>query len=78
MLADGLKQEGMPKPAVVEAYNVVEKSTHAALVAGGDGQGTLIGNLLEDTAKALRGTVSRWEPVKNGNAFHLRIHLSYP
>jgi hypothetical protein len=77
LLADGLRQAGMPRPAVLEAYNV-ERTTHAALAAGGNGRGTLLGNLLEDTAQALGGGVARWEPIPNGNAYHLRVHLTYP
>jgi len=61
----------MPKPIVLEAYNV-EKTTSAALAAGGNGRGKLLGNLLEDTAKALGGTIRHWEPVQDGSNFHLR------
>jgi hypothetical protein len=78
MLADGLKQTGMAKPAILEAYNVVERSTRAALDNNANGQGTVIGNLLEDAASALGGVVSRWEPIKDGTAWHLRIHIVYP
>src|SRR5207249_4811787 len=63
LLAEGLRQSGMPRPAILEAFNV-EKTTAADLAAGGTGQGTLIGNLLEDAAIALGGVVTRWEPVK--------------
>jgi hypothetical protein len=67
----------MPKPAVLEGYNV-EKRTAIALAAGSNGQGTLIGNMLEDAAKALGGTVTRWESIKAGTIWHLRVHISYP
>jgi hypothetical protein len=67
----------MPRPAILEAYNV-ERTTAATLAAGGNGQGTLLGNLLQDTAKALGGTVSTWEPVPDGAVWHLRVHLSFP
>jgi hypothetical protein len=77
LLADGLRQVGMARPTVLEGYNV-ERTTHAALAAGGNGQGTRIGNLLEDTAKALGGMINRWEPVADGNCYHLRVHISYP
>lgn len=77
LVADGLRQVGMPKPAVLEGYNV-EKTTVAALASGGNGQGTPIGNLLEDAAGALGGTVIRWEPVRDGNLWHLRVHVIYP
>jgi hypothetical protein len=77
LLAEGLQQSAMPKPAILEGFNV-EKTTAAVLTAGGDGQGTLIGNLLHDAATALGGTVSRWEPIKDGPIWHLRIHISYP
>jgi hypothetical protein len=77
LLADGLRQTGMPKPAVIEAFNV-ERSTAAALSAGGTGQGTRIGNMLEDAARALGGMVARWEPVPGGNLWHLRVHITYP
>jgi hypothetical protein len=77
LLADGFRQAGMPKPAILEAFNV-ERSTVAALSAGGTGQGTRIGNLLEDAATALAGTVVRWEPVPDGSLWHLRVHIAYP
>jgi hypothetical protein len=48
------------------------------LSAGGTGQGTRIGNLLEDAAAALGGTVIRWEPMPGGGLWHLRIHVAYP
>jgi hypothetical protein len=43
----------LPKPTILETFNV-EKSTAAALTSGGNGQGTRIGNMLDDTAKSLR------------------------
>jgi len=67
----------MPKPAVLEGFNV-EKSTATALRSGETGQGTLIGNLLEDTATVLGGTITWWEPIEDGNIWHLRVHISYP
>jgi len=67
----------MSRPAILEAYNV-ERSTRGSLRAGGNGQGTLVGNLLEDTARALGGTIVRWEAIPDGNSFHLRIHVIYP
>jgi hypothetical protein len=77
LLADGLRQAGMPKPAILEAFNV-ERGTAAELSAGGTGQGTRIGNLLEDAAAALGGTVIRWEPVPDGSLWHLRVHVAHP
>ena len=77
LLADGLSRIGMARPIILEAYNV-ERTTGAALAAGGDGQGTLLGNTLEDAAKALGGVVIRWEPVSDGSSYHLRAHVSYP
>jgi hypothetical protein len=77
LLADGLRQAGMLKPAILEGYNV-ERSTAIALANGSNGQGTLIGNLLEDLAMALGGSISRWEPIQDGNAWHLRVHVTYP
>ncbi len=77
LVAEGVALAGMSRPAILEAYNV-EKSTRAALAAGSDGQGTLLGNLLADSARALGGTVIRWETVPAGNALHLRVHLCYP
>lgn len=77
LLAEALRQIGWDRPAILEAYNV-EKTTRAALVVGGDGQGTLLGNMLNDTATALGGTVMRWEPVAAGSFWHLRIHVVYP
>jgi len=67
----------MPKPAVLEAFNVV-KTTATVLAAGGNGQGTVIGNLLQDAAQALGAAVTRWEPVMDGIIWHLRIYLSFP
>jgi hypothetical protein len=77
LLADGLRQAGMPRPAIIEGFNV-ERSTAATLSAGGTGPGTRIGNLLEDATAALAGTVTRWEPVRDGNLWHLRVHIAYP
>jgi hypothetical protein len=77
LIADGLQQAGVAKPTVLEAYNV-ERTTATELEAGGDGQGTLLGNMLEDVARALGGAVNQWEPIKDGTIWHLRIHISYP
>jgi len=77
LLADGLQQTAIPQPVILEGYNV-EKSTAAAVAAGGSGQGTRIGNLLEDAAIALGGTVVKWEPVRDGTIWHLRVHIEYP
>lgn len=77
LLADGLRQIGVARPAMLEAYNV-ERTTRAALVAGGTGLGTLLGNMLQDTVTALGGTITRWEPIAGGNTWHLRVHVSYP
>lgn len=77
LLADGLKQIGMLQPAILEGYNV-ERTTAAALATGAGGQGTLIGNLLEDLAVALGGNINHWQPIQDGNAWHLRVHVSYP
>jgi hypothetical protein len=77
LLAEGLQLSGMPEPAILEAYNV-ERTTAIALDAGGTGQGTRMGNLLEDAARALGGTITRWEPMKDGQIWRLRIHISYP
>ena len=67
----------MPKPAVLEGYNV-EPRTAAALAAGGTGQATRIGNMLDDAARALGGTVIQGEPVRDGKSWHLRVHVCYP
>jgi hypothetical protein len=77
LLADGLKQIGVLQPVILEGYNV-ERTTAAALAHGASGQGTLIGNMLEDIAVLLGGSVRRWEPIQDGNAWHLRIHITYP
>ncbi len=77
LVADGLRQTGVPRPAILEAFNV-EPGTAAALRAGGTGQVTRVGNVLADAAVALGGTVARWEPVPDGNAWHLRVHIAYP
>jgi hypothetical protein len=77
LIADGLIKVSMPRPAILEAYNV-ERTTAAAPAAGGDGQRTLLGNMLDDAARALGGAVVRWEPVWDGSAWHLRVHLSFP
>jgi hypothetical protein len=77
LLAEGLQQSGMPEPTILEAFNV-EKTTAAALNSGGTGQGTLVGNMLEDAARALGGSVTRWEPIKDGPIWRLRGHIVYP
>ncbi len=77
LAAAGLLLAGMPQPAVIVAYNV-EKTTSAALAAGGHGPGTLLGNFLEDAVTALGGSIQRWEPVLDGTAYHLRVHVTYP
>lgn len=77
LLAEVLILTGMARPAIVEVYNV-ERTTRQALSAGGNGQGTLLGNFLEDTAKALGGVITRWEAIPDGGAFHLRVHVAYP
>jgi hypothetical protein len=77
LIADGLNQVGLPRPAILEAYNV-ERTTADALAAGRDGQGTRVGNLLEDVVRARGGTVVRWQPIHDGTAWHLRVHISYP
>jgi hypothetical protein len=76
LLGEGLRQSSLPKPTILEAFNV-EKSTATALASGGNGQGTRIGNMLDDAAKSLSGRVTRWEPIKDGNIWHLRVHVSY-
>jgi len=76
-MAEGLQQVGMLRPKILEAYNV-EKTTRATLAAGGTGQGTRIGNLLEDTVRALGGAIVHWEPFKAGSRYDLRVHVSYP
>jgi hypothetical protein len=77
LIAEGLSQTGLPRPGILEAFNV-EPSTESVLAAGGDGRGTLLGNLLEDIVAALGGTVVLWEPVADVGAFHLRVHVRYP
>jgi hypothetical protein len=77
LLAEGLVLVGMPQPSILEAYNV-DKSTFAALIAGGDGHGTLLGNLLSDTVTALGGSITRWDPVPDGGTYHLRVQVTYP
>jgi hypothetical protein len=77
LLADGLRQAGMAKPLILEAFNVAA-ITAATLTAGGNGQGTVIGNLLQDAARALGASITCWEPVQDGRSWHLRIHLSFP
>jgi hypothetical protein len=77
LIAEGLGQTPMPRPVILEAYNV-EESTRYNLSNGGDGRGTLLGNMLADIVVALGGTVVRWEPVPDGPRFHLRVHVVYP
>lgn len=77
LIADGLSQTPMPRPVILEAYNV-EASTRYNLRNGGDGQGTLLGNMLADAVLALGGAITRWESVQDGKAFHLRVHVVYP
>jgi hypothetical protein len=59
LFAEGLQIAGMPKPSVVEAYNVIERSTRLAILSGRDGTGTVIGNLLEDIVRALGGIITK-------------------
>jgi hypothetical protein len=61
----------------LEAFNV-ERTTAAALSAGGTGRGTSLGSTLEDAAMALGGAVIWWEPVPDGSLWHLRVHIAYP
>ena len=77
LLAEGLDQTTLPRPTILEAYNV-ERVTRYNLINGGNGAGTLLGNLLEDTANALGAIIIRWEPVAVGTVWHLRVHLLYP
>jgi hypothetical protein len=77
LLAEGLQLSGMPEPAMIEAFNV-EKSTALVLNSGVTGSGTRMGDLLADAASALGGTITQWEPVKDGRMWRLRIHISYP
>jgi hypothetical protein len=77
LIAEELGQTPLPRPKVLEAYNV-EETTACRLMAGEDGQGTLLGNTLEDTAKSLGAKIERWETVPDIGAIHLRVHLSYP
>ena len=77
LLAEGLQIAVFSKPACLEAYNV-EPTTAYALASGADGQGTPIGNMLDDAANGLGATVARWEPSNVGNAWQLRIYLLYP
>ncbi len=77
LLADGLRQTLLPTPTVLEAYNV-ERTTAAALAGGGDGSGTRVGDFLADAVAALGGTVVVWEPIRDGTAWHLRVHVVYP
>lgn len=77
LLAEGLEQTHLPKPAILEGFNV-EKTTAAALGSGGNGQGTRIGNMLEEAATALGGKVTKREPIKDGDIWHLRAHIEYP
>ena len=76
-IAEGLVQTPLPRPKVLEAYNV-EETTACRLMIGEDGQGTLLGNTIEDTAKTLGTKIERRETVPDIGAIHLRVHLSYP
>jgi hypothetical protein len=77
LLADALRQAGLPHPLTLEAYNV-DRGTAAVQATGGTGQGTRLGNMLEDIASALGGVIVQWEPVPDGGVWHLRIHMIYP
>lgn len=77
LIADGIRQSIISKPTVLEGHNV-ETTTATALSLGGTGQGTLIGNLLDDIVTALGGVVMTWEPIRDGKIWHLRAHVSYP
>ncbi len=77
LLAEGVTQTAVPRPTILEGYNV-EKSTAGVLAAGGNGQGTRIGTMLNDLATALGGTLTLWEPIRDGTIWHLRAHIAYP
>lgn len=77
LLAEVLAHLGVPQPGVLEGYNV-DRWTRAALRAGGDGQGTPAGYLLDNTVMALDGAIIRWEPESDIVAYHLRVHIVYP
>ncbi len=77
LLAEGLQQTAVSRPTILEGYNV-EKTTAAVLAAGGTGHGTRIGNMLADLAAALGGSVTLWEPIRDGSIWHLRVHVAYP
>ena len=77
LIAVGLLQTPLRQPTIIEAYNV-EASTKYNLRNGGDGQGTVIGNLLCDIVDAVGGTIDRWETIAAGGGFHLRVHVMYP
>jgi hypothetical protein len=78
LLAEGLAQTALPKPSVLEAYNVIEATTRYNLETGGTGEATMVGRMLARTVAALGGTVVAWEPVADGQAFHLRVRIDYP
>jgi len=77
LLAEGLIQAGMARPAMVHAYNV-EATTRRRLQAGERGPGTRIGNMLLNLAASLGGTIARWEPIPDGSAWHLQVLIAYP
>ena len=76
LIAEGLQLTPLTRPTILEAFSV-EATTREALRRGGEGPGTLLGNLLEDLAVALSGTIIRWEPIAEGKYYHLRVHLTY-
>jgi hypothetical protein len=77
LMAVSLAQAGMPRPAILEAYNV-RGATAAVLRAGSDGSDTPLGRFLGRVAVALVGAVVRWEPVLDGSCYHLWAHVEYP
>lgn len=77
LMALSIVQAGMPRPAILEAYNV-DRLTTAALATGSDGSDTPLGRFLARVVAALGGTVVRWEPVPDGLCYHLWAHVEYP
>ena len=78
LVAESLRIAGLPRPAVIEGYNVSHRPTLAAIRAGSDGRATLVGRFLERVANVLGGTIVRWEAVPNYGSFDLRLYLTYP
>ena len=78
LLAESLTMIGVPEPVIIEMNNVREPGTLRTLMAGSNGQGTLIGNTLSGLVSHLNGVVADWLVIRDRSAIHLQVHVLYP